>query len=356
MKLIFALVLVTTWFSVQSQTPTDTTTKVVSVSPQQSFYLDSRFAANLNGRARLAVPFCLPEGTVKYFVSFAGSDSKNEITSFISLAGQLTRIIDRTGITAGLIDAIVKPTGTAVTDIYILDTSKQKIFLDYRDRLWSANPYTSRQNITGGVLEITPKSGCELICFNNPSLKSGLNLKFEITALVSKIPRPQIIKSAEIINVSTIIAAPLTDKIISFESTLAYKTARIADSLETARNFEALLQHTNSYLSNNFDDTLAKTLHARSLILNKKPTEATALILPLTENKNLDLNVQLVLAHSYLLANQNQKAEKIYTKFKGQKFLEGILWEDKVRADFKAFISYKMYNSYYGNILKRLAK
>lgn len=356
MKLIFVLVFAVTCFSIQAQTPTDTTTKVVSVSPQQSFYLDSRFVANLNGRARLAIPFCLPEGTVKYYVSFAGSDSKNEITSFIGLAGQLTRIIDRTGITAGLIDAIVKPTGTAVTDIYILDTSAHKSFLNYRDRFWSANPYTSRQNITGGVMEITPKSNCELICFNNPSLKSGLNLKFEITAIVYKTPRPQIIKSVEVTNVNAIIVAPLTDKIIPMESTLAFKTARIADSLEKAHNFDALLQHTNLYLSTNFDDTLAKILHARSLILNRKPTEATALILPLTETKNTDLNVNLILAHSYLLSNQNQKAERIYIKFKGKTFADGILWEDKVRADFKAFISYKMFNSYYGNILKKFNK
>ena len=356
MKLIFILVLAISCFSVQAQTPTDTTTKVVSVSPQQSFYLDSRFVANLNGRSRLAIPFCLPEGTIKYYVSFAGSDSKNEITSWISLAGQLTRIIDRTGITAGLIDAIVKPTGTAVTDVYILDTSKQKIFLNYRDRFWAANPYTSRQNMTGGVLEIVPKSGCELICFDNPSLKSGLNLKFEITALVSKIPRPQIIKSVEIINVNNFAVVPLPEKIIPIESTVAFNTARIADSLETARNFDALLQHTSSYLSTNFDDTLAKTLHARSLILNRKPTAATMLILPLTETKNTDLGVNLLLAHSYLLSNQNQKAEKIYMKFKGQKFPDGILWEDKVRADFKAFISYKIFNSYYDNVLKKLAK
>ncbi len=357
MKFLFISIFFIFSFSIEAQVPSsDSTTKVVSILPQQSFYLDSRFVANINGRTRLAIPFCLPEGTVKYYVSFAGSDSKNEITSWIGLAGQLTRFIDRTGVTAGLIDAIVKPTGTAVTDVYILDTVAQKNFLNFKDRLWVANPYTSRQNITGGVLEITPKSGCELICFNNPSLKSGLNLKFEITAVVSKQPKPMVIKSAEIVSTSPLAATPLSDKIIAVEPSLSFKTARIADSLEHQKDFEGLLKHTNSYLSSNFDDTLAKTLHARSLILNRKPTDATSLILPLIENKNQDLNINLLLAHSYLFSNQNNKAERIYTKFKGQKFPDGITWEDKVRADFKAFISYKMFNSYYDNILKRLAK
>ena len=292
MKFLFISISLIFSFSIEAQIPsTDSTTKVVSILPLQSFYLDSRFVANINGRARLAIPFCLPEGTVKYYVSFAGSDSKNEITTWIGLAGQLTRFIDRTGVTAGLIDAIVKPTGTSVTDVYILDTVAHNNFLNSKDRLWVANPYTSRQNITGGVLEITPKSGCELICFNNPSLKSGLNLKFEITALVSKQPKPLVIKSAEIVSTSSITAASLSDKIIVVEPSLGFKTERTADSLEHQQNFEGLLNYTNTYLSTNFDDTLAKTLHARSLILNRKPTDAISLLSPLTSNKNVDLNI-----------------------------------------------------------------
>ena len=119
---LFALFLTqTTVFSQQSRLY-DTTFTVVTISPPQSFYLDSRMVSQISGRSRLTVPVQLPEGTVKWYYSFAAMESKNEPLEWISLAGQLTKLVDRTGITATVISTVVKPIGTANCDIFVLNT------------------------------------------------------------------------------------------------------------------------------------------------------------------------------------------------------------------------------------------
>ncbi|NJN33641.1 MAG: hypothetical protein HC817_04700 [Saprospiraceae bacterium] len=100
----------------------DTTYSVVTVSPAQNFYLDSRLVSNVNGRSRVAIPVALPEGTVRWFYSFAATESKNEPLEWVGLAGQLTKLVDKTGITSELINRLVKPSGTAACDIFVLNT------------------------------------------------------------------------------------------------------------------------------------------------------------------------------------------------------------------------------------------
>ena len=90
----------------------DSAFTVVTISPAQSFYLDSRLMSNLNGRSRLTIPVSLPEGTVRWYYSFAASESKNEPLEWVGLAGQLTKLYDRTGIASEVINRLVKPAGT----------------------------------------------------------------------------------------------------------------------------------------------------------------------------------------------------------------------------------------------------
>ena len=76
----------------KSQIPTqDSALTVVTIAPEQSFYLDSRLMSNLNGRSRLTIPVNLPEGTVRWYYSFTASESKNEPLEWVGLAQRRDR-------------------------------------------------------------------------------------------------------------------------------------------------------------------------------------------------------------------------------------------------------------------------
>ena len=86
----------TTAFSQQNRVY-DTTFSVVTLSPPQSFYLDSRIVSQINGRSRLTIPVQLPQGTIHWYYSFAAMEAKNEPFEWVGLAAQLTKLVDRTG-------------------------------------------------------------------------------------------------------------------------------------------------------------------------------------------------------------------------------------------------------------------
>ncbi len=164
----------------------DTTYSVVTVSSAQSFYLDSRVVSNVNGRSRVTVPVVLPEGTARWFYSFAATESKNEPLEWVGLAGQLTKLVDKTGIASELINRLVKPSGTASCDIFVLNTEGVDFFLKKDDKKWKSSADYSRQNMTGGIVEARPQQPRFSIGLSNPSLKSGINVRIEVTAIVAK--------------------------------------------------------------------------------------------------------------------------------------------------------------------------
>jgi hypothetical protein len=164
----------------------DTAYTVVTIAPAQNFYLDSRFVSTFNGRSRIALPVTLPEGTVRWFYSFAATESKSEPMEWVGLAGQLTRFIDKTGVTAMFIDRLVKPSGTAACDIFVLNTEGVKAFEAKEDDSYAYERTYSRQNMTGGVVEVIPAKNSFAIGLSNPSLKNGINVKIEVSAIVAK--------------------------------------------------------------------------------------------------------------------------------------------------------------------------
>jgi hypothetical protein len=164
----------------------DTAYTVVTIAPAQSFYLDSRFVSTFNGRSRITLPVSLPEGTVRWFYSFAATESKSEPMEWVGLAGQLTRFMDKTGVTAMFIDRLVKPSGTAACDIFVLNTEGVSAFENKEDDKYAYERNYSRQNMTGGVVEAIAGNTNFAIGLSNPSLKNGINVKVEISAIVAK--------------------------------------------------------------------------------------------------------------------------------------------------------------------------
>ena len=397
----------------KSQIPTqDSAFTVVTIAPAQSFYLDSRLMSNLNGRSRLTIPVILPEGTLRWYYSFAASESKNEPLEWVGLAGQLTKLYDRTGIASEVINRLVKPSGTTICDIFILNTEGVLQFENKDDVNLIVDKDFSRQNMTGGIVEVWVKNKRPALGLSNPSIKTGINVKIEISAVVSKSKpsNPIFLKETTwnkaqkeelwskmsyafdgkknnqtdavtlcaidsfthnytsqeygmmieseknyklMSKVEACFAASGNQNLgIEMGEVAALKMQR--DTLEQASNFAEMLQVSKKIMDLGYPSVSNRLKLARAYILNNKSNEAIEILNSLLRLMPDDWAINLNLAHAYLFVNQYDKAEKFYLKFKNISNTEGVVWEQLVINDFKFFIQNKIFNSRFDNIKKKL--
>ena len=390
----------------------DSAFTVVTISPAQSFYLDSRLMSNLNGRSRLTIPVSLPEGTVRWYYSFAASESKNEPLEWVGLAGQLTKLYDRTGIASEVINRLVKPAGTTVCDIYVLNTEGVLQFDNKDDANLMVDKDFSRQNMTGGIVEVWVKNKRPVLGLSNPSIKTGINVKIEISAVVSKFKpsNPVFLKEKtwnkahkeELISKMTYAFdgkknnqtdavtlcaidsfahiytsqeyAMMTEleknyKLMSRVETcfsasgnqnLGIEMGEVAalkiqrDTLEQSGNFAEMLRVSKKIMDSGYPSVSNRLQLARAYILNNQSNEAIEILNPMLRSMPDDWALNLNLAHAYLFNNQYDRAEKLYLKYKNGSNTEGVSWEQTVSTDFKFFIQNKIYNSRFDNIKKKL--
>jgi hypothetical protein len=396
----------------------DTTFTVVTISPSQSFYLDSRMVSSLSGRSRVTIPINLPEGTVRWYYTFAAMESKNEPLEWVSLAGQLTKLYDRTGIASEAINRLVKPTGTVSCDVFVIHPEAVKAFEAKDDKNWNYDKNYSRQNITSGVIEAYPYTPHLQLGLSNSSIKTGINVKVEISAVVAKttpiynvnnrlknvnqsanwllnnrtpvlndiIERFDGKRTPAVSEVSTCVLNKITtnflpdefknkakeekDVIVSrmikdcypetkqeaLETEIQYLATakKQMDSLEKVGNFMELLNVARKIESMNFASVPNRTRLIRALMLTGQNDEAFNMADPMVRLMPDDLSLNLHLAHLYLFKNQTDKAEKLYLKFKNRQNTEGVVWEQWVNKDFNFFIQNKIFNSQYDNIKRKL--
>lgn len=369
----------TTLFS-QLSRPYDTAFTVVTLTSPQSFYLDSRIVSQINGRSRLTLPVQLPTGTIRWYYSFAAMESKNEPMEWVSLAAQLTKLVDKTGISATFISRFVQPTGTAACDIYVLDTEGGRFFEDKDDKKWQYDRNTSRQNMTGGVVESYVSKPNFIIGLSNPSLKSGMNVRIEISAVVAKLTpvynrNRQTNASSESLWSGAKREAIFQEFQSSFEGKLTPSVSEVSMCMLsklvnnfTPEEFEARAKSEKDMLTSwmkkdcyaetkneglekrmselaemklkineleqngdfeaeaalaertafEFPSAACQTKHVRALLLSNQLIKAQTLAETLAKNNPEDLVIQLNLAHIYLLSNQYKEAEKLYKKFQKQ--------------------------------------
>ena len=359
----------------KSQIPTqDSAYTVVTIAPAQSFYLDSRLMSNLNGRSRLTIPVNLPEGTVRWYYSFAASESKNEPLEWVSLAGQLTKLYDRTGIASEVINRLVKPAGTTICDIFILNTEGVLQFENKDDVNLIVDKDFSRQNMTGGIVEVWVKNKRPVLGLSNPSIKTGINVKIEISAVVSKSKpsSPIFLKETTWNKVQkeelwskmsyafdgkknnqtdavTLCAIDSFAHIYTFQEyalmiesernyklmskieacfaasgnqNLGIEMGEVAvlkmqrDTLEQAGNFTEMLQVSKKIMDLGYPSVSNRLKLVRAYILNNKSNEAIEILNPMLRSMPDDWALNLNLAHAYLFNNQYDRAEKLYLKFK----------------------------------------
>lgn len=395
----------------------DTTFSVVTLSPPQSFYLDSRIVSQINGRSRVTIPIQLPQGTVHWYYSFAAMEAKNEPFEWVGLAAQLTKLVDRTGISAAVINRVVKPTGTAACDIYVLDTEGGSAFEKKDDEKWSYDKNISRQNMTGGVVESYIIKPNILVGLSNPSLKSGINVRIEITAVVGKLTPVYNAKrhstdssnesawkgtereaffqkiqsdfggklTPSVSEVSMCILSKVIkeftpqefntkakgeqDVLISWMKKDCYtetkneslekrmleleETKLKINELEKKGDFTTMAAVAER-TALEFPNAAIQSRHFRALLLSNQLSKAQTLGENLAKNNKDDLIIQSNLAHVYLLSNQYKEAEKLYLKFQKYQLTEGGTWEQLIASDFDFFVKNKIFNSNYDNIKKKL--
>ncbi len=413
---LFFLSFLSALFAQQSR-QYDTAFSVITLSAPQSFYLDSRIISQINGRSRLTIPVKLPPNTLRWYYSFAAMESKNEPMEWVSLAAQLTKLVDETGISAAFISRAVKPTGTASCDIYVLDTEGGPAFESKVDDKWSFDKNASRQNMTGGVVESPLSKPNFTIGLSNPSLKTGINVRIEVSAVLAQLTPiyNATRKKTDASNESTWTSAQrealfqrvqswfdgkVTPSVTAVSTCVLSKIMKNFSPQEFDNKAKAEQDVLISWMKNDcFSEThnealeirmneliamklkinelelsgdfvgmssLAERLalefpsiqnqktHMRSLLFSNQLSKAQTLAESLVQKNKDDLTVQVSLAHIYLLSNQYKDAEKLYLKFQKWETTEGVAWETLVAKDFDFFVKNKIYNSNYENIKRRL--
>ena len=161
--------------------------KVVQVLAPQTLVLNSQTNATFGGKNRNILEIVLPKNTVEWYYSFTTTKDMNT-SSTLNLLAQVTKLYDPTGITAMATTSLFSPSGVSVCDIYLLDATNQKGFIEKGDKWQNTYKYIAsgtRENYTNGTITINNiKQGTYYLGVKNPSLKDAISVTVEVVAII----------------------------------------------------------------------------------------------------------------------------------------------------------------------------
>lgn len=161
--------------------------KFVPVTIQKPTYHYVNSSTNIGGKTRITIPVNLPQNTVSwyYIISAYRDESKiKEIQNKFNLFGELTRLVDKTGVLSVSINALSTPPGEDYCDVYLINYENLNPFLNkeaYRYYLEG-----SRENIKFGAVEIKSNgltNGNFYLGLRNPDSRYGVNIAIEVVAV-----------------------------------------------------------------------------------------------------------------------------------------------------------------------------
>jgi hypothetical protein len=167
--------------------------KVVSIQPEQSFYLNGGARSMIGGSSRTFFQIELPQNTVAWYYVFTTTPNKKQIQS-IKLAAQLNKLVAaETGVSEVSADVIFTPTGSSQADIYLFpNLTEVNKFLEKDDKKRGNFNYiipASREHLEQGTIKIKdPLEGIYYIGLRNPSATEAVNIHIEIAAIVRVTP------------------------------------------------------------------------------------------------------------------------------------------------------------------------
>ena len=134
-------------------------------------------------------PLIFPENTVKWYYDFSASRDEQQIENIsgtLSLASELSTLIDQSGLLGFGIDQLTQPPGSDYCDIYLLDHHNSSLFTSKQEYEYFTEG--TRENIKSGVVEVE-------CCVNlptylgikNPDDFYGIHGAIEVAAIVQSI-------------------------------------------------------------------------------------------------------------------------------------------------------------------------
>ncbi|MEM0998204.1 MAG: DUF1036 domain-containing protein [Bacteroidota bacterium] len=139
------------------------------------------------GKSRIVLPVKLPHNTIRWYYEFSAYQNEadiNRVAASFELAGELSRAIDASGITANLIGMLSQPPGEAYCDVFVLDSWNAANFENHDRYRYYGD--CSRQNYTSGVVEVNgAHSGTLYLGFRNPATSYPISIAVQVVAVVA---------------------------------------------------------------------------------------------------------------------------------------------------------------------------
>lgn len=155
----------------------------------QEFFVNGGVNSSVrDGKSRVTLPITLPPNTVKWFyryVAYREKENISSITETMDLFGELTKILDETGLITFGIEALTQPPGADYGDIYLIDRANMSPFLEKKN--YQYYPQGTRENYKSGNVEIDCCIAGEwYLGLKNPSDFFGINISVEVVAIISQ--------------------------------------------------------------------------------------------------------------------------------------------------------------------------
>lgn len=155
-------------------------------------YINSGSNASFKGgKSRITIPFVLPNNTIEWYYEVISSRNKEDIESVsesMKLIGQLGRLIDKnTGTIGFALDAISKPPGGNVCDVYLLpDYDNASLFERKEDGYWKCYTIATRKNVKSDIIKLKEgfQNGSYYLGIKNPDSMYGIHVRVEVVAII----------------------------------------------------------------------------------------------------------------------------------------------------------------------------
>ena len=163
--------------------------RVEDIQKPQNFYVNSGSnAAFKGGKSRITIPLTFPPNTVKWYITFSSyrdEDKIKQVTAGFDLAAQLSKLIDKSGGLGFAINMLNQPPGGDVCDIYLLDYSNIRPYLD--KEYFSYYLDASRENIRSGIIEATCCTDQMMyLGLKNPDRWHGIHVALEVAVIIEE--------------------------------------------------------------------------------------------------------------------------------------------------------------------------
>lgn len=152
---------------------------------KDKYNINSASKVLLNGKSRVLVPVTVPANTVSLYYTFSAYRDKAMLESThanVNLLGQLSRLIDPTGLSKVAITSLAAPPGGNACDIYELTPIDAQRFVEKLS--CSVVGDGTRENLTSGVVQINSyPSPMFYLGIRNSDMFYAIGVSLEVVAV-----------------------------------------------------------------------------------------------------------------------------------------------------------------------------